>query len=666
MNWINTLGTWQWIVLGAVPVAIVLLYFLKLKRRPQVVPSTYLWMRAMEDLHVNSIWQRLRHNLLLLLQLLLVGLLLVALLRPGRRGAATAGRRVVYLIDTSASMRATDVGPDRFTRARKTLRRHIGRTMTSGDKAMLVQFSDRAEIVQNYTEQKNLLLRRLDALRPTNRPTSIREALQVAGGLANPSFSRDRDQEVEAESIPAVVYIFSDGGVPNVPDFDLGNLRLIHVPVGSQNPDNVAITAFSADRNAEHPGQLDLFVRVENFGPQPVEAEIGLRFGTSMAEATDTSRAYLDVKRVRVGAGESVGEGFRLRDVREGVMVLQLLRDDALALDNRAFLAINPPAKARVLLVTPGNTPVETALQTSEAERLAAVDVAAPDLLASEDYRRAAAVGAYDLVIYDRCAPAEMPLANTLFLSAVPPGDRWRLEKTAALPAIIDIDRSHPLMQFVSFDDVLAFLEGNRVRGPEGARTLLEATIGPVLQIAPREGFEDAVLGLPIYRQQQEGEGEINTDWPRRQSFPVFWINVLKYLGRVQQYATAPNVLPGEVVRIRSPEPAPRLVVEAPDGTRREVAKSGDNVFVYSHTEQVGCYVVRDPESDRVVRRFTVNLFRASESDLRPRPLSVGAAEVEVARGTGEGRIEYWRWLVWTALVVLLVEWYVYNRRIVP
>ena len=62
---INMLSWWQWLVLGAVPPAIVLLYFLKLKRKPIEVPSTYLWHRSIEDLHVNTIWQRLRRNLLL-------------------------------------------------------------------------------------------------------------------------------------------------------------------------------------------------------------------------------------------------------------------------------------------------------------------------------------------------------------------------------------------------------------------------------------------------------------------------------------------------------------------------------------------------------------------------------------------------------------------------
>ena len=72
MSTINMLSWWQWSLLAAIPPAIVLLYFLKLRRVPLQVPSTFLWHKSIEDLHVNSIWQRLRQSILLLLQILLI------------------------------------------------------------------------------------------------------------------------------------------------------------------------------------------------------------------------------------------------------------------------------------------------------------------------------------------------------------------------------------------------------------------------------------------------------------------------------------------------------------------------------------------------------------------------------------------------------------------
>src|SRR5436190_10587242 len=115
----NTLVWWQWGLLALVPPAIIALYFLKLKRLPLAVPSTYLWSRAIEDLHVNSLWQRLRQSLLLFLQLLLIAMLILTLLRPGRQATELIGDRFVFLVDTPASMAAIDVAPSRLDAAQR-------------------------------------------------------------------------------------------------------------------------------------------------------------------------------------------------------------------------------------------------------------------------------------------------------------------------------------------------------------------------------------------------------------------------------------------------------------------------------------------------------------------------------------------------------------------
>ena len=85
---LNTpLGLTAWSALAGVPVGIIALYFLKLRRRPVRVSSTLLWRRSLEDLHVNSLFQRLRRNLLLFLQLLAV----VHDVGPGRPAGPRTG-----------------------------------------------------------------------------------------------------------------------------------------------------------------------------------------------------------------------------------------------------------------------------------------------------------------------------------------------------------------------------------------------------------------------------------------------------------------------------------------------------------------------------------------------------------------------------------------------
>src|SRR5438067_4826943 len=97
-----------------IPLLIILLYFLKLKRKPLQVPSTFLWRKSIEDLHVNSLFQWLRQNVLLLLQILAVVALIYGVMAFHLHGRTGAGKHYILMIDNSASMSATDVAPNRL------------------------------------------------------------------------------------------------------------------------------------------------------------------------------------------------------------------------------------------------------------------------------------------------------------------------------------------------------------------------------------------------------------------------------------------------------------------------------------------------------------------------------------------------------------------------
>src|SRR2546429_2455502 len=93
-------------------------YLLKLRRDERPVPSTLLWQRLVADVEANAPWQRLRRSLLLLLQLLLVLVLVLLAARPFLERPAGLARDLILIVDTSASMGATDVPPDRLAAAR--------------------------------------------------------------------------------------------------------------------------------------------------------------------------------------------------------------------------------------------------------------------------------------------------------------------------------------------------------------------------------------------------------------------------------------------------------------------------------------------------------------------------------------------------------------------
>ena len=308
------LSWWQWGLLGAVPPAILSLYFLKLKRQPLEVPSTYLWKRSIEDLHVNSIWQKLRKSLLLLLQLLIVALVMLALLSPTWEGSQLSGGRYIFLLDNSASMNATDVESTRLEAAKARIAALIEQ-MNSGDKAMLISFSDTAQVAQTYTDDRRLLARQLASVGPTQQSTSLREALSVSAGLANPgSGSFDETDLSVADPLPARLFLFSDGKFADVKDFALENLyaseeaKPMFIPFGKRDVANIAIISLGIRRNEQQLEQLQAFVGLENFSAVDVKIEITI----------DIDGTLFDAKEVKLSAGKSGGESFRSGRTRRG------------------------------------------------------------------------------------------------------------------------------------------------------------------------------------------------------------------------------------------------------------------------------------------------------------------------------------------------------------
>jgi hypothetical protein len=656
MNLLNSLTPLQWIILAAVPPAILALYFLKLRRQPLEVPSTYLWSRTIEDLHVNSIWQRLRQSLLLFLQLLLIALAMIACLRPGWRGEKQTGERAIYLIDTSASMSATDVSPNRLEVAKRQVIGMIDQ-MRSSDVAMVISFSDVARVEQSFTDNRSTLRQKVNRLQGTNRPSDLSEALRAAAGLANPGRSSEQgnmnDVQV-AEALPATMYIFSDGGFAAVPDFSLGNLEPNYVPIGLKASDNVGIVAFSTDRNPDKPGEIQAFARLQNAGAEDAEVEAELFLNDTLVDAV----------KVKVPAGGGAGAEFKLDDLDRGVLKLQLDRVDHLALDNVAYTAINPPRQARVLLVTPGNEPLVWALQTDEVAGFAVVEFAEPPVLETKPHQDLAAAGYYDLIVYDRCVPKIIPQANTLFIGRLPPLDTWKAGQSEISPLFIDSDRNHPLMQFIDMGNVTV-LEGFAVTPPAGGASLIDADIGTVFGIGPREGFEDAVLGFEIIGSNEKGEWEPKTDWPKRRSFPVFAMNFVRYLGGVTISTTTPTVKPGQPIVLRTDLPVDRIEVQSPSRQKKTVLREGQNAFVYVDTDLLGVYDVFEGRATTPSRQFSVNLFDARESDLTPREnIELGHEEVQGQVGFEPVRKELWKWILLAGMGVLIFEWYVYNRRV--
>ena len=138
------------------------------------------------------------------------------------------------------------------------------------------------------------------------------------------------------------------------------------------------------------------------------------------------------------------------------------------------------------MLVTPGNTTLESALATERAYRLAIVDKVSTEVLKKPDFKAQMQTDFYDLIIFDQCVPELMPQAHTLFIGRIPPIPDWQdkaAEESVYGPQIIDWQRGHPLLSLLELGNV-QIADSQLARPPLGGRVLVDSTRGPLFAIA--------------------------------------------------------------------------------------------------------------------------------------------------------------------------------------
>jgi uncharacterized protein YegL len=670
MSWLPTFitpltGT---IAAGLSISALLVLYFLKLRRREMPVSSTILWRKAVQDLQVNAPFQKLRRNLLLLLQLLLLVLLCAALMRPVANFKRGAGKLTVILIDRSASMAAKDADNGKRTRLEeaKRLAREVVDSMKRDDNACVIAFDDSAETLCPLTPDTARLRNAIDSIEQTDRRTHLKLAYHLAEAQA---------QFIEGQNRPNVrpdVFLFSDGRATDTDSLTLqGNLTF--EKIGGDKTGNVGIVALSAKRNYENPTQVEVFARLENFGTDVVDADVNLSVATDFSTATPSyqlrssahttllPRNWSDAQRE---AAEKAGTlprdsvEFKFSLPSAGVLRLEQMHKDgdALPSDDVAQVVVPPPKSLSVLLVTEPNTNpflehLKDSLQLKEF-----------DILSPSAYEAAKPVK-YDVIMFDQYQPKFMPQnGNFIWFRALPPGGKVTQAMNGVRPVytqentILDWKRDHPMLQGLNLGKLYIKSAMKLNVPPVGVDRLIEGNQGPLV-VLDREGRSThLIIAFDV----------LESNWPFKLSFPIYMYQALQYLAlgsdmyvRESFAPGATPVLPlGDVKRVASDRTELRLT--GPAGTRTvKIPDAGD--FVLPPLEHVGVYTLDVPVPG--YDRIAVNLLDASESNLTPSDQPPGGIG-QTQETTGRARVELWWWLAAAALPLLLIEWFVYTRRV--
>jgi hypothetical protein len=599
---------------------IVAMYLLKLRREERRVSSTFLWRRVVRDVEANAPWQKLRRNLLLLLQLLLLLLLALALARPFFRTAGIAGRNLIVIVDRSASMAATDVAPTRLDAAKRQAITLIDQ-LPDGGRATVIAAGGLMEVPVAATTDRRQLRDAIDAIAPRNGGGSdLAQALTLAAALS----SREADSEVA---------IISDGNVRVPQDIEMP-ATVRYFPIG-QGRDNAGVSQMSL---ASSPAGQTLFVAVTNYGPGQAQRRLDIYLDGMLFNAYDlTLTPDRDETKVLEVPPQTRTAEARLVDASNA---------DALPADDRGFAVSTAGEGTPVRVIGPGNRFLEVALGLLPGIRATLVPTS------TATFTETAAQ--IPVTILDGVAPATLPPGSLFFIAPPRSTEFFSVTGQIDFPALRPAPGDEPLLRNIKLSDV-SVLKANKIAPGAWGRVVVDGDGGPMLIAGEKDGRRVAVLAFDLH----------NSDLPVQVAFPLLLSNIIGYLAPGSG-ADAAQIAPGQPLALPIDPSITAVRVTRPDGQVVPVEIKGGQA-IYADTDTLGAYAVEQFQGEKLAarQRYAVNLFAPDESKIAPQ------AELKIKQTSGlqqattaerVGRQEFWRWLAAIALIVLVIEWLVYQR----
>ncbi len=697
MTWLTP---WVGAIAAAVAVpTLLILYFLKLRRRDVEVSTTLLWKKAIQDLQANAPFQRLRKNLLLFLQLIVLGAALFAVAQPQFKGATTKGQRHIIMLDRSASMQALDAPSpsgaprpvQRLEAAKKeaidlidSLRESNAFQPNVADEAMVIAFDTTAEVVANFTSDKGALRRAVESIGATDGGSSLDEAMRLAQAHAPRRIVEGKAVEGLSSGEPVSMHLWSDGSIPDASRVLPGveNEVTYHV-VGKDVTANIGITSIRAERDFENPTHLTVYISIQSTDDRErafdVELSVdGLVAGVksvtlpAVAPLPELTEEAAQAGPAPERAPAATGGVVFAFNQPEGAIITARLRTggeddpqaDVLRVDDRASIIVPPAKRLSVAIVTRGNLFIQTALGGLPLARLVTFT---PEQFQTElDQRR---TREFDVVILDswlpRVAPGEtLPPGRWLVFNAVPGGTLGMVDGGVGESALfVDWAREHPVMRGLVLDNAV-IAQSRRISIPEGNPVAVLATMstGPAITEVITPEARAIVVTFDIAQ----------TTWPFDVSFVVFSASAVTYLGADGSDPSTQRMLkPGGVLADGLPIGVTDPILIEPDLRETALVLAPDNRVTFGPIRKAGLYQVKwsgaatDPGATRPLRTYAANMTDPAESDVRALPKLVLASRTVLAEQ--EGKIldrRLWPWLLLAALSVLMFEWYVYNRKV--
>ena len=598
---------WAFLGLITVPI-IIILYLLKQKHMDYTVSSLFLWEEVLKDLEANAPWQKLKKNLLMILQIIAALLLVFALARPFLNALGNDVPHVIVVIDTSLSMKATDVGESRIEEAKNRASRLIN-NLKPGTAVTLINMGKNVSIEENLSSDRARLLDKLSKLKASNSASDIEEAESLISYIVK-------------QNPQTRVVVFGDSPI-NIPDVDVEFSKV------SNNGDNFAVTMMSHTKTEKG---ITVLSRISNYTTRDAIVPVSLY----------VDKNVFDAKNVDIKKGETVNVYWNGISPDTSLIETRIDVEDSLAMDNRAWNAVNDTKENKVLLVTEGNVFIEKV-----AGLYNGIELYKTGYESSDEWK------GYDLYIFDGFLPKKLPDDGNIMVFNPNENELFGIIASIEYPAIKGMDEN--IFRYVEGFD-FSIGKTKTLKVPEWGREILDIDGGCAAFSGIYDNRRIIVFGFDVH----------NTDLPLTPAFPIIMANSFDWL--LPEFVNnAQNVYAGEGIEFNIGLNTQEAFVVTPSGEKIQIAPPFP-VKIFEKTDEPGLYtlVQKSIEGEQKFY-FTVNVPSQSESNLAQ------IENVENGGGNPQSQAEDEQKpvktgmnlqpiILWLIVIVLLIEWWVYTN----
>ena len=605
MGLFNINALWFFLIL----IPILIFYFFRSKNKNVIVSTTEFWKTQQNQTLALSIFQKFRSNRSLLFYLIITTLLIFAFAKPFISTTSSLNGDSIIIIDTSASMLATDIKPTRFNDVIKEANKLID-TLPSERSITLINAGLIPKLVIQ-TKVKKLAKQKLTTLIPTltssNTSSALKLAETISNQLNNPTifYLTDKESKEYLAKLPK-------------------EISYRQIPIGTSF-ENLAITKFQVIKSKND--SLIINATLNWDGNKSLETEIELMINSQL----------YDIKTISFSPKEQLNLQWTNIPKNSSTISLNILTNDFFQLDNKVIY-LNPHKDQTINIITEKNDFLENLTGLFEGYTI--------KIIRPKEYT---IINNADVSIFNNFLPNELPKGDLLIIN--PPIDNKHFKttplslETNSIEQINIINETHPIMNFIDLKELI-ISEFYKNELPLNIKPIINYLDNPLISAWEESSQKRILISFPLEK----------SNFGKLTSFPILFYNSIEWFSSENNFMTGNlnNVKVGEI------ENNSKFTLTMPSNKFQIIDLNKKSIEEF--TNEIGIYSLNQTIDSKTnstnSTKFTINFIGSTESNFQNIPQIISYSNTSTnIQPSGKIKNEFVSWILIIVLIILILEW---------